>query len=123
MDAYDTPASVPTDEDQQRLRAAVCDMPKVPPRDFGAGFDPDRARAILVSDKKWANGTHLRYHFLGQPRVADDVEVVRAAFRQWRELPIGLVFSRSASRSTSRRAAAGRRWDGTRWGDRRRSRR
>jgi hypothetical protein len=93
MDAYDTPASVPTDEDQQRLRAAVCDMPKVPPRDFGAGFDPDRARAILVSDKKWANGTHLRYHFLGQPRVADDVEVVRAAFRQWRELPIGLVFS------------------------------
>jgi hypothetical protein len=86
-------------DDEERLRAAVCTLPQVPPRIFGPGFDPDRARAILVSDKKWVNGTQLRYHFLSQSQPAMDVKVVRDAFQQWKKLPIGLEFLEVADRN------------------------
>lgn len=89
-------AAQPGGYDEERARGPVCRLPRVEPRSFGAGFDPDRARAILVSDKKWVNGTHLRFHFLGQPLVADDVGVVREAFQEWKDLPIGIEFSEVA---------------------------
>ena len=69
---------------------ALCTLREVQPRHFGPNFDPDRASAIIISDKKWVNGTELRYHFLDDPPVAADKKVVRDAFKQWQEVPIGL---------------------------------
>ncbi len=83
----------PKPYDNPEARDAKCSLPMVPPRIFGPGFDPRRAAAIIVSDKKWVNGTHLRYHFMQQPKVKADADVVRAAFRQWKDLPIGLQFT------------------------------
>ena len=56
---------------------ALCTLREVQPRHFGPNFDPDRASAIIISDKKWVNGTELRYHFLDDPPVAADKKVVR----------------------------------------------
>ncbi len=70
--------------------ASHCRLPIVPPPTFGPGFDPGRAAAILVSNKKWVNGTQLRYCFLGQPQAAADRQVVVDAFATWKGLPIGL---------------------------------
>lgn len=72
-------------------RARRCELPQVPPRQFDAGIDPGRASSILVSEKKWVNGTVLRYHYM-EETGAQDVDVVDAAFRQWKDLPIGLDF-------------------------------
>lgn len=87
--------------DDDVARSTHCALPEVQPRDFGPGFDPGREAAIIVSDKKWTNGTHLRYHFLGEPEFPADKEVVRAAFRQWEELPVGLKFSEVDDRTES----------------------
>jgi hypothetical protein len=83
----------------RRIRHFV--MPRVEPRQFGAGFHPGRAAAILVSSDKWANGTELRYHFLEQAPNPADADVVRAAFQQWQDLPIGLRFREVADRNES----------------------
>ena len=83
-DGYEVP-------DSDALRDCRCELPQVPPRQFEAGFDPGRAGSILVSEKKWVNGTVLRYHFMEQPDSAD-AGVVENAFQQWKDLPIGLDF-------------------------------
>jgi len=88
----DAEASAEDSYVDEQARASRCRLPMVPPRVFGPGFDPGRAAAILVSEKKWVNGTRLRYCFLGQPQVAADRQVVVDAFATWRELPIGLEF-------------------------------
>lgn len=78
--------------EDEEARASRCRLPAVPPREFRPGFDPGRARAILASDKKWVNGTHLRYCFLQAPQVAADRQIVVDAFATWENLPIGLEF-------------------------------
>ena len=80
---------------RSRRRSAAeahCEVPMVPTPVFSAGFDPERAAAILVSSDKWVNGTELRYHFLGEPTIAGDKKAVRDAFKQWQTLPIGISF-------------------------------
>jgi Astacin (Peptidase family M12A) len=73
-------------------RVGHCVLPRVEPRQFAPGFDPGRVAAILVSADKWVNGTELRYHFVEQPPNLADLGVVRDAFRQWQDLPIGMRF-------------------------------
>jgi hypothetical protein len=51
----------------------------------------DRQRAIVLTRSKWANGTTLRYCFLGGPE--DQREVVRSSFDEWKGLKIGLSFA------------------------------
>jgi hypothetical protein len=64
-----------------------------PPRTLPAlpsSMGLDRQRAIVVNRSKWANGTTLRYHFLGGPEAQR--EVVGSAFQEWKQLGIGLSF-------------------------------
>lgn len=59
----------------------------------------NRQRAIVVGSSKWVNGTTLRYAFFDgsgnlawAPADEAQKEAVRAAFKAWRETPIGLEF-------------------------------
>ena len=46
---------------------------------------------ILSNNKKWVNGTELKYLFIEGPKA--QWEVVRKAFQQWKDLGIGLIFT------------------------------
>ena len=74
----------------------ICTIPEVPDRTFGPEVDPFRARFIVVSDKVWANGTVLHYHFMESPAAfrgaEDQKQAVRDAFDTWKTLGIGLAF-------------------------------
>lgn len=79
-----------------------CSMPLVKPREFDRGVHPSRAELILVSDKKWVNGTVLHYYFFDQPAswAGNQAQrnVVRRAFQIWKDLGIGLSFHEVQSR-------------------------
>ncbi len=65
-----------------------CEQPVVPVREFSLEVGPERASLIRNSDRKWANGTKLRYHFLTSPvglvGSGADRQKVRDGFRAWR---------------------------------------
>jgi len=67
-----------------------CTQPVVPVRVFNDGVSPNRAGFILASDKKWANGTLLTFAFLEGNE--GDKDVVRKAFKTWKDLGINLAF-------------------------------
>ena len=62
---------------------------------------PERASLIRNSDRKWANGTKLHYHFMSSPaRWAGsnaDKRKARAGFKAWKSVGIGLVFEEVSS--------------------------
>lgn len=97
-----------------------CTQPVVPVRTFGAGFNPDRASAIIAHDKKWVSGTVLHYYFFDKEsdgeRVLltngkkkwltwqgdeDQKNVVRKAFDTWKEVGVGLSFKEVDSRNNA----------------------
>ncbi len=73
-----------------------CNLPAVQPRDLPPAILPERAGLILMNDKKWVNGTTLRYHFLQSPdritAAQSRQQVVRDAFAMWKALGIGINF-------------------------------
>lgn len=76
-------------------------LPALPPE-----LGPDRMRAIIRTRPKWVNGTVLHYHFFDEQSgehawVGPEAqrEVVRDAFREWKDLGIGLDFEEVADRS------------------------
>lgn len=68
----------------------------VPQLPAGVAADPRRARAILASRSKWANGTVLHYCFFGRGSrwsvPAAQANAVRGAFTKWKAAGIGLEF-------------------------------
>jgi hypothetical protein len=86
-------------------KVPICALPPVPDRALPPDINPLRASLILLNARKWVNGTHLHYHFLDQPAPAAWVgapaqrEVVRRAFKAWKDLGIGLEFSEVANRA------------------------
>ena len=81
-------------------RTALCAVPQVAERQFGADVSSERAELIRLIAKKWVNGTILHYYFfLGSPWGADSaqLEVVRRAFTAWKSLGIGLEFKEVSS--------------------------
>ena len=81
------------------------------------GIGPERARAIIVTSDKWLNGTVLHYYFFDRDTDGEQVQfsdgtserrswvgaepqraVVREAFKQWKDLDIGLIFKEVDSR-------------------------
>ena len=91
--------------------AHYCSAPKVPRRSFGAEVNPFRASAILLSENKWVNGTVIHYYFFDQDTDGEYVllaggrrewrswvgsqgqqDVVREAFRIWKDIGMGLEF-------------------------------
>ncbi|MCC2616610.1 M12 family metallopeptidase [Aestuariibacter halophilus] len=74
----------------------LCAVKEMPNRPLDTHVNEHRAGLIRVTEKKWVNGTVIRYCFLDQPATwqgADgQKEAVRAAFAQWKGLGIGLEF-------------------------------
>lgn len=73
-----------------------CSQPQVPERSLSHIGDNDRARLIRTMNKKWANGTRLHYFFFKTPSwrgTPAEREVVREAFREWKNVGIGLEFA------------------------------
>ncbi|MCU1519556.1 MAG: hypothetical protein JWQ75_4277 [Pseudarthrobacter sp.] len=60
-------------------------------------LSPARERLIRLLRPKWVNGTVLHYWFFDGP--APQKEAVRKAFKEWKDLGIGLVFTEVADRS------------------------
>lgn len=77
-----------------------CSLVEVPVRTFEPDVSTPRASMIVVSEKKWVNGTKLKYYFFtgndGSPNSwkgdATQKEVVRQAFAAWKKQGIGLEF-------------------------------
>jgi hypothetical protein len=73
------------------------------PRKLPKGMDPKRARLIRESASKWLNGSTVRYWFFDAPAKwlgpEAQKKVVRDAFKQWKDLGIGLDFVEVSKRS------------------------
>ncbi|WP_438309952.1 M12 family metallopeptidase [Streptomyces sp. HUAS TT3] len=85
--------------------------PVLPP-----GASPDRARAILVGGAKWVNGTVLHYCFLNEPGAALDatqLDEIRRAFQEWKDVGIGLEFREVTRLSEAEVRISLRRGDGS----------
>jgi hypothetical protein len=103
-------------DDRQALH--YCALPPQPVRQLPSDLGAGRLSAILVNQAKWVNGTILHYYFFDREGDGEDVtlsdgssrfvswvgaddqlEVVRAAFREWKDLGIGLEFKEVSDRS------------------------
>ncbi len=85
---------------QASAGTALCAVPPVPERQFGADVSLERAQLLRLIATKWVNGTILHYYFFqGSPWGADSaqMEVVRRAFAAWKDLGIGLDFKEVSS--------------------------
>ena len=80
-----------------------CAQPELAPRPLPEGLSERRVRLIRVNEKKWVNGTVLHYFFFDRPTDGPggrwvggpaQRQAVEDAFRQWKELPLGLEFER-----------------------------
>ncbi len=72
-------------------------------RAFAPEVGPDRARLLRQTADKWLNGTTIRYWFFDTPKKWTAPEgqknVVRAAFKKWKALDIGLEFAEVKDRA------------------------
>lgn len=88
--------------DRDETRFSYCSMPEVPERALDPNVPPGRARLIRMLDDKWVNGTVLHYWFFDGPQAwttADaEKEVVRQAFKAWKDVGIGLDFQEVSAR-------------------------
>src|SRR5882757_5450272 len=67
----------------------------VPPLRPAVLADPRRVAAIISTNSKWANGTVLHYCFFKKGHFAvpaKQADAVRAAFKKWKAVGIGLEF-------------------------------
>lgn len=72
-----------------------CALPQVPEREFASDVSVERARLIQFVQKKWVNGTKLRYYFFPNGSFSggeDQKNLVREGFRVWRDIGIGIIF-------------------------------
>lgn len=90
-----------------------CNLPKTKERIFNMDVGPHRIELIIASQKKWINGTNLKFYFYDQPNTdgefvsyrdgskewitwlgsESEKEIVRQAFDTWKSLGIGLDFT------------------------------
>jgi hypothetical protein len=79
---------------KQSHRYCAAKFPK--PLKLAPGANAGRARLIRENDSKWLNGSTLRYWFFDKPAKwaapESQKKVVRAAFKAWKALGIGLDF-------------------------------
>lgn len=76
--------------------AGVCSLPDVPKRVFDPNVSPEREALIRYIDKKWVNGTELKYYFFEESPFAGDkanMALVRKGFDVWTEVGIGINFT------------------------------
>ncbi|MEZ6124606.1 MAG: M12 family metallopeptidase [Planctomycetaceae bacterium] len=76
-----------------------CGLREARPRVFGPHVGPTRAAFIINSDKKWVNGTTLKYYFFSGP--VSQKKAMRKAFKVWTDLGIGIRFVEVSSRDAA----------------------
>jgi hypothetical protein len=91
----------------------VCSVPEVIPEVFPSSVSPGRLELLVESFKKWVNGTTLRYYFFNEDTdgrivgggpfrpwktTEQEKDVVRSAFKRWKDVGIGLNFQEVNSR-------------------------
>jgi hypothetical protein len=79
-----------------------CSMPETVERTFSPSVDNKRQGLIRAFGNKWLNGTVLHYYFFsdGIWKGSDaEKNVMRAAFKIWKNVGIGLEFKETTSRS------------------------
>lgn len=72
-----------------------CSLPEVPERTFSSHVSLHRARLIRWIDKKWVNGTNLRYYFFTSGSYAggnEQLDLIRQGFQIWQDVGIGISF-------------------------------
>ena len=96
---------------QKNQGTHYCSLPMTKERIFNENVSPFREELILISHKKWANGTTLKYYFFDNESDGQWVyytngtkewktwkgsnrekKVVRNAFKEWKSIGIGLNF-------------------------------
>jgi Matrixin len=78
----------------------VCGLPDVPDRPLGPDVSPFREDLIRATEKKWVNGTKLRYYFFPTgPWAGPDNQkaLVRQGFDVWKNVGIGIEFAEVAN--------------------------
>lgn len=81
---------------------ASCNLPTPLLRPRDADISDLRESLIAYSERKWANGTHLRYYLYDHAPYegsASNAKLVREAFGIWQDLGIGLVLEETKIRS------------------------
>ncbi|EAR21897.1 regulatory protein [Nitrococcus mobilis Nb-231] len=84
---------------QENASERFCSLPEVPERTFERDVSLHRARLIRYLDKKWVNGTKLRYYFFKSgPFSGEDTQkaLVREGFDVWKAVGIGIGFEEVA---------------------------
>lgn len=77
-----------------------CSLPLVPVRQFGPEVSDGRSRLIRYIDRKWVNGTRLKYYFFTSGTwngPESEKDLVREAFDVWSAVGIGLQFEEVTS--------------------------
>jgi hypothetical protein len=92
---YELLRKVGSDEVDSLGNAQCCGLPLMPTRELEAGIDPNRESLIRSIEKKWVNGTELKYYFFngGDWGGSDSQQkIVKEAFEEWKDIGIGLSF-------------------------------
>ncbi|MBS1592772.1 MAG: hypothetical protein JST90_00500 [Bacteroidetes bacterium] len=69
-----------------------CNQPPAVNTKHEEGITENRLGFILSVNKKWVNGTTIKYLFIKGEGNKTQYDVVRKAFKQWKDLGIGLSF-------------------------------
>ena len=80
--------------------SGCCALPQIPERPIGSGVSDLREGLIRYTQRKWVNGTTLRYYFFDKAPLKghpSNVKLVRKAFQVWQDLGIGLQFEETKS--------------------------
>jgi len=88
----------------EQFAKPLCVTPPPPVRQFSPTVmaDPNRARAILLTEGIWQNGTTIHYWFFREGHWSvpeNQAEKVREAFAEWKAVGIGLEFEEVSQRS------------------------
>ena len=85
-----------------------CSLVEVPSRQFAPDVGMHRAGMIIITQKKWVNGTKLKYYFFnggsdGSPTSwkgnTAQKNAVKQSFDKWRGLGIGLEFEETKDKN------------------------
>ncbi|SDL82729.1 M12 family metallopeptidase [Kriegella aquimaris] len=102
---------------REQSQIHYCNLPEMPRRAFAMAMNPSRMEAIIMLEKKWVNGTKLKYFLFNddsffttaidsggnQVKIpwkgsSGEKEVVRNAFKKWKNQGIGLEFEETTDR-------------------------
>ena len=75
---------------------SFCSLPVVPEKKFDSDISPERVELIRILNPIWVNGTIIHYYFFDNVEWGTNDEtqknIVRNAFKEWKDLDIGLEF-------------------------------